>query len=417
MGNYASLKVADFELISCKSFVDPMLMTMFRESDKKEYDYFDEDDEIQTATKYSNRVEMIKLRLDIMGFTLESTKKEFLLNNNDHFSFEQNGIDEEWEEVPIEGYTFDNWMNEMRWIIKSGQYSFELIKVLENHENRLRYNILNEHEHGDTIFGFACSDTRYFFRAIIELFDNNEEFYLDYSDLVNGGYYSKEDKLCELSLQNLADGYAANEKTIIITEGSSDIAIIKRSLGVLYPDVIDYYSFMDFEHSNAQGSASSLVGYVKAFIGSGLRTRVIALFDNDTAAQEAIITLNKIKVPSNIKVLTYPYLKYAEDYPTIGPHGIAFMNINGLAGSIELYLGRDILTNTGQEHPTKYIPVQWKGYSKALKKYQGEILNKEVILKTYFSFLDQLRANEDLKVDHDWEGMRSIIQTIFNAFD
>ncbi|AIQ55694.1 HEPN/Toprim-associated domain-containing protein [Paenibacillus borealis] len=392
-------------------------MTTFRESDKQQYNYLDEDNEMRNVAKYSNRVEIIKLRLDIMGFNLESTKKEFLLNNNEHYSIEQIGIDGEWEQVLIEGYTFDNWMTEMKWIIKSGQYSFELIKNIESNDKPVLYNMLYEQENGDSLYGFECSDIRYIFRAIIELFEDTDEFYLDYSDLVDGGYCSEEDKICELSLRSLADNYAANEKTIIITEGSSDIAIIKRSLGVLYPDVIDYYSFMDFEHSNAQGSASSLAGYVKAFIGSGLRTRVIALFDNDTAAQEAIITLNKIKVPSNIKVLTYPYLKYVEEYPTIGPHGIAFMNINGLAGSIELYLGRDILTNTGQEYPTKYMPVQWKGYSKALKKYQGEILNKEIILKTYFSFLDQLSITDEIKIDHDWDGMELIMQTIFRAFD
>ena len=113
------------------------------------------------------------------------------------------------------------------------------------------------------------------------------------------------------------------------------------------------------------------------------------MFDNDTAAEEAILALNKINIPPNIKVLRYPYLEMASNYPTIGPTGIEFTDINGLACSIELYLGRDILTNNDEyDYPTKYIPVQWKGYSQSLRKYQGEILYKEQILKKYFNLLD-----------------------------
>jgi hypothetical protein len=48
------------------------------------------------------------------------------------------------------------------------------------------------------------------------------------------------------------------------------------------------------------------------------------------------------------------------------------MDVNGLAGSIELYLGRDILV----EDNGGLSPVQWRGYDRDLNQYQGELMNK-----------------------------------------
>ena len=79
--------------------------------------------------------------------------------------------------------------------------------------------------------------------------------------------------------------------------------------------------------------------------------------------------MSKTTIPDNIKIARYPNIKMLEDYPTIGPSGITNMDINGLAGSIEMYLGVDSLTEKKE-----LIPVQWKGFDSSLKKYQGEIV-------------------------------------------
>jgi hypothetical protein len=68
------------------------------------------------------------------------------------------------------------------------------------------------------------------------------------------------------------------------------------------------------------------------------------------------------------------------------------------------------------DYPTKYIPVQWKGYSQSLRKYQGEILYKERILKKYFNLLDDIKRRPGQKELHDWTGMIKILEMIFNAF-
>ena len=235
----------------------------------------------------------------------------------------------------------------------------------------------------------------------------------DISEFIDYGYYP--DSICD-AYKNVVDtenhGYRIGEKIIILTEGSSDILILNESLKLLYPHLVDYYYFMDFHTSNASGSTGSLVNTIKSFIGAGINNKVIALFDNDTAAREAIESLNGINVPKNIAILRLPEIELANNYPTIGPSGTSSLNINGLAGSIELYLGKDIIFDNGN-----FIPIQWKGYSQRIKAYQGEILLKKEVQKKFEKFIKECKQDKNLIHKKDWWGIKLIFEKIFHAFD
>jgi hypothetical protein len=55
------------------------------------------------------------------------------------------------------------------------------------------------------------------------------------------------------------------------------------------------------------------------------------------------------------------------------------MDVNGVAGSIELYLGRDALTSNQNQLP----PVQWTGFDSGIRQYQGEVLEKDRIYERF----------------------------------
>ena len=55
--------------------------------------------------------------------------------------------------------------------------------------------------------------------------------------------------------------------------------------------------------------------------------------------------LKGVKLPDHYSVLHYPDIEIARSYPTLGPTGLSEMNVNGLAGSIEMYLGADVLSS------------------------------------------------------------------------
>ena len=179
----------------------------------------------------------------------------------------------------------------------------------------------------------------------------------------------------------------------------------------LYPHLADYYTFMDFEAARVEGGASPLSKIVKSFAGAGIANKVIAIFDNDTAGQEAIRTLHKIKLPGNISVMKLPDLKALRRYPTIGPSGPKDMNVNGLAASIELYLGDDVLRENG-----KLAPVKWSGYNSNMERYQGEGLEKNKIHKRFKEKLANQKNKLNLTQDQNWSGLCSIMSDIFSAF-
>lgn len=160
---------------------------------------------------------------------------------------------------------------------------------------------------------------------------------------------------------------------IILTEGITDIKTLKKALHVIYPKLESNVRFLDTSF-RPETNAAAIVKMIKSFAAAGINNRILAILDNDAAASEAMTNLPR-NLPNNIKVIQYPELDLMTSYPTIGPQGEINMNINGLAGSIEMYMGKDILT--GNDGNLEL--VQWGGYINRVKKYQGSLINKDAV--------------------------------------
>ena len=89
------------------------------------------------------------------------------------------------------------------------------------------------------------------------------------------------------------------------------------------------------------------------------------------------------------------------------------MNVNGLAGSIELYLGQDVLRDTKE----LLMPVQWKGYDQRMSAYQGEILDKQNIQAAFRAKLKDCEENPSRVMSYDWNGILAILDTMRSAFN
>ena len=180
----------------------------------------------------------------------------------------------------------------------------------------------------------------------------------------------------------------------------------------MYPHLADYFHFFDFTGGNVPGGVGQLANLVRAFAAADVRHRILALFDNDTAAKAALSTLDLGRLPSNIAVQHYPNLPLARNYPTIGPAGEALMDVNGLAGSIEIYLGEDVLRKTNGN----LSPVQWTGYDRKVHTYQGEIQDKKKVLDRFWDKLSSCESLPSQSSNHDWDGIRAIIDVMRGAF-
>ncbi len=76
--------------------------------------------------------------------------------------------------------------------------------------------------------------------------------------------------------------------------------------------------------------------------------------------------------------LHLPEVESLRSYPTVGPQGRTHMDVNGLAASIEMYLGHDVLAPENVPRP-----VEWRGYVTGVGSYQGEVSAKREVQEAF----------------------------------
>jgi hypothetical protein len=207
---------------------------------------------------------------------------------------------------------------------------------------------------------------------------------------------------------------AVNAPIVVLTEGRTDSEFLTAGLRILYPHLTDLIRFLDYEY-RPEGGVSALVRMVRAFTAAGIVNRVVAVFDNDTAAADGLKSLDVGRLPDHIRVIRYPPIGLASSYPTLGPptvdspHGsLSLADVNGSAASIELYLGKDVLAR----EDGALRPVQWKSFMPGVARYQGEVIEKELIHTSFRKKYAQALEDHACVQAQDWEGLRLVIDAI-----
>jgi len=242
-----------------------------------------------------------------------------------------------------------------------------------------------------------------------------DEVRLDVTHLWTMGALETVDQVCSRGFAEMRAAASAHAPIVVLAEGKTDIEFLEPALQLLYPHLVDLIRFMDFGQ-RPQGSASALVTTVKAFAAAGVANRVVALFDNDTAAADTLRSWDRSSLPASIRVCQYPPLDLAADYPTLGPppalSRTANADVNGLAASIELYLGRDVLTSAAG----RLRPVHWRAYIEGMRQYQGEVVEKDAIHHAYRAKVRAANADRSRIADQDWSGIQAILDLVIRTF-
>lgn len=427
MGSYTDLSIDGYPILETKSYVIPEVMTLFQESDKRVAprklserneliwgEVSPEEDQDEIAVTYSCEVWKVIDRLNVMGFTMPRIRREFetaRISEVEKYAAWLEDSDDDWCRDDLDYFTnltFDCYTDALR-IVLEKRIRSPIFGEPSSDLDPIEKRIIGENE--DHVFGFLGSDIRCFIRLSCELAPKDSLVVQDITEVVHAGYYEENEPVCSNAIRSLTAGHPENSTRIILTEGSSDVEVLREALALLYPHLADYYSFLDFPSTRPQGGAGSLATTVKAFAAAGISNRIIAIFDNDTAAFDARRSLRSIRLPQNIAVCSYPNLSSLEAYPTLGQTGPAPFNVNGLAASIELYLGNDLLGN-GDD-----FPVQWKGYVEPLGRYQGEVMKKQELQEKFHEKVKRCQSSSDEFNRCDWSGLKSILEVIFHAFD
>lgn len=430
MGSYCELYIADYPVLSTKSHVVPIVMTLFRESDKRVSErkissrnritwgrIESGGGKMETIVEYRISKRQAVDRLNVMGFTLHRVKRKFDEWRQAKIGEyrEYSNVDDSWPDFYtdklriLETYTLEDYLEAFRVLLTSHIHPASYIDEIPD-TSELMKHILGDDEE-ELYWGFPHSDIRGLIRAVLEVAPNGSSVIQDITETVHAGYYDQEDPVCEQTLNELARDYPINSRIIVLTEGTTDTEVLKPSLKLLYPHLYDYYSFMDFG-MRPPGGVGQMVNLVKSFAGAGIENRIVFLFDNDTAAFSALDTLKDIRIPSNIAMIRYPDIELARTYPTLGPSGSVCLDINGLACSVELYFGKDVLETDGCLEP-----IQWKGYDERLRRYQGEIMHKPELKGRFLAKLARCQHDSSAFDAEEWAEMNSIFLHIFAAFN
>ncbi|AJS58193.1 HEPN/Toprim-associated domain-containing protein [Paenibacillus sp. IHBB 10380] len=409
MGSYCGLTINGVGLFSVKNTFSETHLKLFSPLEFIKYKE-DLDGEDYERYVFRTTVKKAMTRLEILGC---SNKKLITYFNNgleyqkSYYAKPDDEYDKRYEYY--ERLTFDNYSNALRSILES-----ESIDIYDD-------NIKNKHPKISTdiisrlIVEKLSSGNLlnpFFYDDIYE----NEEHLIDHMlDIYMCIINCNEDSVVEYDLSSVVDGGWVDESdaleffdnfmdtTIIVTEGKTDIKVLSRSLEILYPEYNHLYTFFDFYNYRADGGTSYLAKLLKSFSAAKIKNRIIAIFDNDAAAELEIQSLSTIPILESIKIMKLPILDFCTSYPTIGPTGRNNININGLAVSIELFFGEDILKSNNE-----FSPIQWTNYVEKLDMYQGSIINKsEINVK-----LDDKLKNPDL-INQDWSKLTFLWDTIF----
>ena len=441
MGSYAECWLGPIEVAQSKNDVALYLIPLFRDRDKtvctdanevkiapeivtKRFDPDWVPDEEYPLVYLEAPARDVADRLDAMGYTIETSRIAFdewirreIKSCRENLSQYTNKASQSSENLSTYTTMQEHYRSEIEILscLSVEQWLANLRQIVDQGLDRAS-SPSNENPQESAVIDYMLSKNWYGFpewepfipmRLILNEFPEFGNLVYDVSDLVHSGYFDADESFVEYALQETSSDFSTHAKTIVLTEGRSDVLVLERGLKLLYPHMVDYYSFLDFESAKIGGGVGALQNMVKVFAGSGIVNRVIAIFDNDTAARAATRALSQLSIPENVVILHLPDIPFLTRYPTIGPTGTDIQDVNGIAGSIELYLGADVLTDPSGE----LYPVQWMGFDNSLGRYQGQVREKAEIQEKFEQKLRNVGA-----ADETWDDLRQVFRALFGAF-
>lgn len=417
MGTWTELQIGPLSVFASKSAPSPVVMTLFRSADRTFVRREDEDEGDVVSCVYGISAALAKQRLHVMGFTLEEARASYEKRRERAIEqFLEDFADEHevpgtWEHRELQvmkSVGFDAFLDACRKAFRLG------FRAYERPEGGYEDPVLDRIATSDMDYewGFYCDDPRSFIRALLEAVPDETPVVVDVSDLINNGYFEPDDDFVALALADRRAAYAVDSPIIVLTEGVTDAEVLSRSMALLYSPLRDYYRFLDHS-ARPSGGASQLVNALRAFVAAGIENRIVAVFDNDAEGRAALQLLRRQDLPSNVRVMTLPDIALARSYPTDGPNGGAVQDVNGLAASIELYFGEDVL----RDPAARLAVVSWKARNETIGRYQGEVQRKDELKQRFLAKLARCELDPSAIVEDGWREMREILQRIFRAFE
>jgi len=213
-----------------------------------------------------------------------------------------------------------------------------------------------------------------------------------YGPLVQAGWASEED---------FVPGARRGQTFLIATEGTSDIAILKRAFELLHPGVQDFIRFIDVKTGHPFSGTGSMVKFAEGLAKIDVQNHVLFLFDNDAEGCYAHQKVTRMNLPSNMRALILPELEEFRSFLTEGPEGSGRSDINRRAAAIECYLDLNL-----PDRPPAV--VMWTNFKEDIGVYQGALKFKDSYKKR---FLDETAGGKSSAV-YDTAKLQCVLNAV-----
>ena len=380
---------------------------LFTENDIKQIPYYYLDDEtdseiVQYKEGLSCKLSIIKTRLNLIGYSMIECKNKYDEFLHECFQYGMN--------INLDFDAFYNIIVN----IDVSKFNTPLLEY-EDYENGYdlgefaRKCILGEKEIRDNFLDYYSNDSfkmlydlELFFEnlnpyIILRLLAENKEIqdlevFWSYSDVVERGWVSK-DEILKFSKESIP-------KIIVVTEGSSDTFVLKKTIDTLFPEISHMFQFIDMQENYPFTGIGNLYNFCCGLIKIGIINPMIVIFDNDTAGLEKYEKLMKMPQLNNLLITKLPNYPDFSSIETVGPQGESVENINGLAVSIECFL--DFSGHNPQ--------VRWTSYNDKMKCYQGALINKD-------SYVSDFKSANLLDGSYKTEKLIVLIKYLLNEWE
>ena len=380
MGSMISLGVGTMEIDWGKNNCINYHSALFQPEDVKQIPYYYVDDEDSYITEYkegySRKLSSVKQRLNLLGYTLKTIKTmynemvEECENHRLSVALSYENFSKLLKEIDV------NKINTLKYAVEDdengydfGEFARRCILPEEEIHSKL-FSETDEDEYNvsyDLEVFFENMDPYIILRLLAENPNASDlDVYWSFADVVENGWVTREEIVHPLS---------DSEKIIIVTEGSSDSYIIQKTIESIYPDISDFFKFIDMEKNYPFTGTGNLYNLCCGLMKLGVNNKIIVIFDNDTEGNEKYLKLVTMPKMDNFLITKLPDFYLFEHISTLGPQGENIENINGTAVSIECFLDFKSCNRKAK--------IRWTSYNDKLNKYQGALVCKDDYIRAF----------------------------------
>lgn len=384
MGSIISLGIKKFEVDWGKNFSFNNHSKLYTKKDFEstaEYYYVSDDDKLVVEEKIGacSKLRNVKERLDLLGYNMynlknmyEESLKDYIYYNGDDCVLSYEDLYEfiislDLKKIDItkviihSEYYYDDGFD-------MGEYFTQCILKDKEINNRLM-TIIKKVSSPDFIIGqfFECIDPYVILRILAEN-EKNLDYDVEwrYADVVEGGWIRKKD---------LYEGIDNSDKITIVTEGSTDSFILNKTISELYPNISDFFTFIDMRENYPFTGVGNLCNFCQGLDKINVINNIMVIFDNDTAGLISFEKAKKNCKSKNICITHLPDMNEFKRIKAYGPNGEIYCDINGKAVAIECFL---------DFKSVDFIPsIRWSTFYENVNKYQGSLINKDAYTKIF----------------------------------